>query len=214
MLGFGDDEDGDSEDLMMPPGAIQLTWEEGGQGMVYVYDTETGMASADNTSSLLLHPATTHTDTAMGLVIPWKQWGDPTDSPNYFHVPALSPREAFQPLITKFRTLEFLGTPPFMEFTDNLFTEYGRAAPSDWDEGAKVQYRADHDVWEAKRILADLYLECGWDIETVEQISFRREEFIARREKHRKYIVEPLEEVASRVGAERNEERSEFGREL
>lgn len=28
-------------DSLMPPSAIQLTWEEGGHGMVYIYDTET-----------------------------------------------------------------------------------------------------------------------------------------------------------------------------
>lgn len=60
----------------------------------------------------------------------------------------------------------------------------------------------------------DLYLECGWDVGAVEQVSFRREEFIAEREKYWKEIVEPLEEVASRVGTERNDERREFGREL
>jgi hypothetical protein len=28
----------------MPPSAIQLTWEEGGHGMVYIYDTETSQS--------------------------------------------------------------------------------------------------------------------------------------------------------------------------
>ena len=30
------------EDDLMPPSAIQLTWEEGGNGIVYIYDTQTG----------------------------------------------------------------------------------------------------------------------------------------------------------------------------
>jgi hypothetical protein len=29
------------EDDLMPPSAIQLTWEEGGNGIVYIYDTRT-----------------------------------------------------------------------------------------------------------------------------------------------------------------------------
>lgn len=66
---------------------------------------------------------------------------------DYFHVSAVSPRKAFQPLIDKYRFLEYLGTSPFMEFNDDLFAEYGRRAPDAWDDGAKVQYRADYDVW-------------------------------------------------------------------
>jgi hypothetical protein len=121
-------------------------------------------------------------DKATELVTPWKHWGDPTDNSNYFHVPAVSPREAFQSLIDKFRGLEFLGTPPFMEFNDDLFLENGRTPPEDWDQGAKVQFRVDFGVWKAKRKLADFYLECGWDVHAVEQPDFRRAEFITRRE--------------------------------
>lgn len=61
----------------------------------------------------------------------WKHWGDPTDSSDYFHVLADSPSKAFQPLINKFRGLEYLGTPPFMEFNNDLFLECGRTAPED-----------------------------------------------------------------------------------
>lgn len=95
-----------------------------------------------------------------------------------------------------------------------MFTKYGRAAPEDRDEGAKVQYEADYDVWEAKRKLVDLYLGCGWNVGVVEQASLRRAEFVARRERYWEEVVEPLEKVASRVGAERNEERREIEREL
>ena len=108
-------------------------------------------------------------DDSTELVSPWKHWGDPTDNTNYFHVPAVSPREAFQPLIDKFRGLEYLGTPPFMEFNNDLFLENGRTPPEDWDEGAKVQFRVDYDVWKAKRKLADFYIECGWDVNAGEQ---------------------------------------------
>lgn len=143
------------------------------------------------------------------LVTPWKHWGDPSDSSDYFHVPAVTPREAFQPLIDKYRTLEYLGTPPFMELNNDLFPEYGRTPPQDCaDEGTRAQYRADYDVWEAKRKLKDLYVEFGWDVDAVEQREFRKEEFVERRERYLKDVVEPLEEEASRVGSERSLEGS------
>jgi len=147
----------------------------------------------------------THANDATELVTPWKHWGDPSDNTDYFHVPALSPREAFQPLINKYRRLESLGTPPFMEFNNDLFPECGRAPPEDWDEGAKVQFRVDYDVWQAKRKLADIYLECGWDVNAVEQSGFRRADFIARREKYWRDVVEPLEQEASRIGSDRSD---------
>jgi hypothetical protein len=144
-------------------------------------------------------------DDSAELVSPWKHWGDPTDNTNYFHVPAVSPREAFQPLIDKFRGLEYLGTPPFMEFNNDLFLENGRTPPEDWDEGAKVQFRVDYDVWKAKRKLADFYIECGWDVNAGEQPDFRRAEFITKREKYWRDVIEPLEQEASRVGSERSD---------
>lgn len=192
------------DELLMPESAVQLTWEEGGDGVVYIYDTGTSMflpKGVDCNDGRL----GTLTTIAIGLVTPWKHWGDPSDSSDYFHVPAVTPREAFQPLINKYRTLEYLGTPPFMELNNDLFPEYGRTPPEDFsDEGARAQYRADYDVWEAKRKLKDLYVECGWDVGAVEQAQFRREEFVERRERYLKEVVEPLEEEASRVGSERS----------
>ena len=92
-----------------------------------------------------------------------------------------------------------------MEFNNDLFLENGRTPPEDWDEGAKVQFRLDHDVWKAKRKLADFYIECGWDVNAGEQPDFRRAEFITRREKYWRDVIEPLEQEASRVGSERSD---------
>lgn len=50
----------------------------------------------------------------------------------------------------------------------------------------------------------DFYLECGWDVDAVEQTTFRREELVGKRERYWKDVVEPLEEAASRVGDERS----------
>jgi hypothetical protein len=185
------------EDDLMPPSAIQLTWEEGGCGLVYIYDTKTSTVQKSKSTF-----GSTRANDTTGLVTPWKHWGDPTDNSNYFHVPAVSPREVFQPLINKFRSLEYLGTPPFMEFNDDLFLECGRTPPEDWENRAKIQFQADYDVWQAKRKLADIYLECGWDVNVAEQSVFRRAEFIIRREKYWRDVVKPLEQEASRIGSD------------
>lgn len=141
---------------------------------------------------------TAHTE----LVTPWQHWGDPSDNTDYFHVPAITPREAFQPLIDKFRSLEYLGTPPFMEFNNDLFLECGRTPPEDWEQRGRMQFQADYDVWHAKRKLADIYLECGWDVNVAEQVRFRRAGFIMRREEYWRDVVEPLEEMASKTGSD------------
>jgi hypothetical protein len=136
------------------------------------------------------------------LVTPWQHWGDPSDNTDYFHVPTMTPREAFQPLINKFRSLEYLGTPPLIEFNNDLFLECGRTPPEDWEHRGKIQFQADYDVWHAKRKLADIYLERGWDINIAEKIGFRRAEFITRRERYWREVVELLEQRASKIGSD------------
>jgi hypothetical protein len=89
-----------------------------------------------------------------------------------------------------------------MEFNNDLFSEYGRSPPEDWEQRAKIRFQADYDVWHAKRKLADIYLECGWDVSVAEQVDFRRAEFITRREEYWRDVVEPLEEMASKIGSD------------
>lgn len=139
---------------------------------------------------------------------PWRHWGDPTDNLDYFHVPAVSPRQALQPMIDNFRGLHYLGKPPFIELSNNLESEWGRSPPMDWsgwhDKDEFATYQAEYDAWEAMRKLADIYLECGWDVNALEQHGFRRAEFIAERERHLENVVKPLEEKADRMRSEIN----------
>lgn len=89
-----------------------------------------------------------------------------------------------------------------MEFNDDLFLECGRTAPEDWENRAKVQFQAGYDVWQAKRELADIYLECGWDVNADEQSGFQRAKFVIKREDYRRNVVEPLEQEASSIGSD------------
>jgi hypothetical protein len=66
----------------------------------------------------------------------------------------------------------------------------------------KLFSQADYDVWHAKRKLADIYLECGWDVNVAEQVRFRRAGFIMRREEYWRDVVEPLEQKASKIGSD------------
>jgi hypothetical protein len=141
------------------------------------------------------------TNRTIELVTPWKHWGDLTDASDYFHVPGLSPREAFQPMINNFRSLHYLGLPPSIDHNSAPYAECGRKLP-DWNNWDRPIYQAGYDVWEATRKLVDIYLDCGWDVNAVEQRDFRREEFVARRERHLEDVVKPLQGVADGIESE------------
>jgi hypothetical protein len=109
---------------------------------------------------------------------------------NYFraYIPSMSPREALQPLINKFRTLDYINRPPWAGTEHQLVYEESAFPPPDRtdfrDESAfESQVRA-RDEFLAKRHLKDLYLECGWDVKAVEQTAFRRDEFLEKRRQH------------------------------
>lgn len=53
-------------------------------------------------------------------------------------------------------------------------------------------YEADLRVWKAKCRIAEVYLECGWDVDAIVQTQFRRAEFVEKRAKHLSEVVEPL----------------------
>jgi hypothetical protein len=125
---------------------------------------------------------------------------DKNDHDVYFEAPPLSPRQAFQPLIDSFRSLNWLVTETSGSLhTDWPWTEF----PQDWPESHRKEYETDHDVWKAVRGLADIYIDCGWDVNAVDQSAFRREEFIERRLQYVETVVAPLEEIHQRAYEER-----------
>ncbi|GAB7322535.1 hypothetical protein MBLNU13_g03458t2 [Cladosporium sp. NU13] len=135
-------------------------------------------------------------DTDKKVVYVW----DKNDHDIYFEAPPLSPREAFQALLDSFRSLNWLVTETSgWLHTDWPWTEF----PRDWPESHRREYETDHDVWKAVRGLAHIYVDCGWDVNAVDQPAFRREEFIRRRKQYVETIVVPLEEIHQRAGEDR-----------
>jgi hypothetical protein len=108
---------------------------------------------------------------------------------NYFraYIPSMSPREALQPLINKFRRLEYLSRPPWAGTEHELIYEDSPFDPAllDRDSPRYEQNLMIGNEWLALRHLKETYLECGWDVEAVVQTGFRREEFL---EKRRRYL--------------------------
>lgn len=170
-----------SDDNLMPPSAFRLTWQDV-NGWEYIYDTEKrqyflfpGACCSDTTDAVLT-----------GLVYIWNNINDP--EPTYFHLHPVPPREAFQLLIDKFRTLHRVGAQ------DCGFTDQD-TGPEPWQFSTTKEYEARHKVWKAMCGVADLYLECGWDVHAVAQRRFRRGEFIDERTRYLAEILEPLKEA-------------------
>jgi hypothetical protein len=106
---------------------------------------------------------------------------------NYFHanIPSKSPREALQPLIDKYRGLQYIIKPPRMGFDHELYLEESSyLRPYQGPEDRREESEAsDREVLTTLRQIKYLYLWCGWNVNAVEQASFRRDEFIEEREK-------------------------------
>jgi hypothetical protein len=109
---------------------------------------------------------------------------------NYFraYIPSMSPREALQPLINKFRSLDYINMPSWAGMDHELvYEEWAFPPPVRTDfrdeESFESEVQAQSDFM-AKRHLKDLYLECGWDVNAVSQIAFRRDEFLEKRKRY------------------------------
>ncbi|KAI7212141.1 hypothetical protein KC333_g7276 [Hortaea werneckii] len=158
-----------------PPSVIQLTGSEGGYGCIYVYDTE----------SQKVFPWTPMYDGASAA----DDDGDDSDGCDYFHVKPKSPREALQPLINEFRGLHYINKP-LNENTNTshqLFEEtlnVGVTKTFTEDEIRRWVGKEYYRHWQISRELKDMYLDCGWQVDSVEQPDFRREEFLERRRRH------------------------------
>jgi hypothetical protein len=109
---------------------------------------------------------------------------------NYFraYIPSMSPREALQPLINKFRSLDYINRPPWAG-TDHELVYLERDFPppvrTDFRDERDFESRVRaRDEFLAKRQLKDMYLECGWDVNAISQSAFRRDEFLEKRRRH------------------------------
>lgn len=129
----------------------------------------------------------------------WKPIDNPDEVDDYFHVPAQPPREVLRPIIDKYRRLEYLGTPAGIDHNHALFSESGGQPPEDWNARDRQRWQGQYDIWAAVRKLKEFYLECGWDVEAIEQTRFRRDEFLEKRRTHWEQVVEPLRRIDQEI---------------
>ena len=108
------------------------------------------------------------------------------DHDDYLHIQPVSPRHAFQPLLDDFRGLHRLTLPDHQFITTNPKYESTQHETTALCE-------AEAKMWQAMCGLADLYLECGWDVNAVTQTSFRSSQFIETRTEYVQDVIEPLE---------------------
>lgn len=128
---------------------------------------------------------------------------DPVSYSDVAHYPAKPPSEAFRPLIEHYRKLDYIGIPwdnfgrvEHRYETNSSYSPHGREGPPDWQrhtsQNVRRVHRAGYDIWAAIRKIKGIYIDCGWNVDAVEQSQFRREEFIERRARHWTEVVEPL----------------------
>ncbi|KAI3334160.1 hypothetical protein F4824DRAFT_490392 [Ustulina deusta] len=124
-----------------------------------------------------------------------KPFDNPEGEDGYSHVASASPREVLSPIMDDYRKLRYLATPQGVDYSDALFANSGGVRPDGWRPDEQQKWEAAYAVWEATQKLRDLYLECGWDVDAVEQRGFSLDEFLARREMYWRDVVEPLIEA-------------------
>ncbi|KAK4891595.1 hypothetical protein LTR27_009764 [Elasticomyces elasticus] len=171
VMGFKGDremlDDGKTIEVM-PSRALAITWSEGRDGLEFIYDLNTR------------------------LVTPWRPFDTPVGVNNYFGIPAISPREAFGPIVEDYRKLKHIGTGDLMDWDDEETYMSGGIAPVGQGYTARdaLWYGARYREYIAVHGLKDLYLECGWDVDAVNQTRFRRAEFVEKRQKYWEDVVE------------------------
>jgi hypothetical protein len=113
------------------------------------------------------------------LMFPWTPIMDgPVDddeqdmAANYFHahIPSKSPREALQPLIDKYRGLQYIIKPPSGGIAHELYLEeFQYLQPYEGPEDRREESEAsDTEILSVLHGLKGLYLWCGWNVNTVE----------------------------------------------
>lgn len=134
-------------------------------------------------------------------------------SPNYFraHIASMSPRESLQPLINKFRRLDYLNRPPWAGGEHELILEESSYTPPvrstlshplcgrfDDEECFRGSEKRYQDILHMRHLKV-MYLECGWDVDAVVQTAFRRDEFLEKRKQFlNAFYKEHLDEIERR----------------
>jgi hypothetical protein len=114
--------------------------------------------------------------------------------PYYFYDDSpTSSRDALQPIIAKFRGLHYINKPRW----DGSGHELLVLEP----EPEFLEYPRDIQHEALCRKLRDPYLECGWDVEAVEQTAFRRAEFLEKRRDHLNHVLGARADLYGKVAA-------------
>jgi hypothetical protein len=116
------------------------------------------------------------------VVYPWTPQDEPEDV-EYYDVPAKSPREAFQPLIDKYRGLQYISRPSNAKEGEYqlVIDEWDVCIPDNAPVKARELTEELHRKWQHSRGLERIYLACGWRPDQVDQSAFRRDEFLEER---------------------------------
>jgi hypothetical protein len=113
---------------------------------------------------------------------------------NYFHISPVSPREALQPVIDMHRGLRYINRPLSGDSNFLLITErFGERLSDNPTDAQRRSFERNRKTWQAERGLKAVYLDCGCDVNAVEQPNFRRDEFLRKRRDYIKNVVEPIE---------------------
>ncbi|KAI6790042.1 hypothetical protein KC361_g8158 [Hortaea werneckii] len=164
---FEEDRELGYDESLGPPSVIQLTASEGGYGFIYVYDTE----------SQNVFPWTPMYDGASAA----DDDGNDSDGCDYLHVEPKSPREALQPLIDEFRGLYYINMPLSGDTNHVLLEDTLDIGVSDTPTEEELQRHLEMDYyrrWQVSQELRGIYLDCGWNVHSVEQPEFSRGEFL------------------------------------
>jgi hypothetical protein len=129
--------------------------------------------------------------TKLELVYIWQPMND--DCECYLDLQPVSPRQAFQPIIDRFRGLRHLVVPD-----DGLVETNRDSSPQRWQFGSDAEFHDNFRVWEAVCRLTDIYLESGWEVNATTQTTFRTSEFVEKRGKYMSEVVEPLKKEANK----------------
>lgn len=121
----------------------------------------------------------------LGVVYPRTPQDEPEEMA-FDDLPAKTPREAFQSLIDKFRELRYISHPSNSREGEYQLVVDGWdvVVPDNAPERVRKLTEELYSQWQHSRGLRDIYLQCGWRPEQIEQSAFRRDEFIERRRRY------------------------------
>ncbi|KAH7170094.1 hypothetical protein EDB81DRAFT_774430 [Dactylonectria macrodidyma] len=157
------DDDPMDDEYLIPGTCIRLSTQNV-YGITWIYDTETC------------------------LLREWKSFDSEPEVRGFNHAPVKLPTEILGPWTEKYRKLQFLGFAGEVDFYPDEDYRKREEVP----ERRLGNWQARHDNRMAQLKIRDLYLECGWDVNSKSQDTFDRKRFVEMREQFRVEVLDPL----------------------